>query len=379
VKDIKNLVLIGPAHPYRGGIAHFNESLARSLEQEGVDVTLVSFSLQYPSILFPGKSQYTDAKSPADLKIKRWISSVNPVSWISAARKIAELKPDLVVIRYWHPFLAPALGSIASRLVAKNIKVIGMVDNAIPHEPKFYDIPLLKYFARRCTAFFTLSNAVAKELNALGLNKAIETSPHPIYDIFGEPVDKQLARKKLKLNQHDKIILFFGFVRAYKGLDLLIQALGLDLVRRLKIKLIVAGEFYDEKKKYMDLIDSLDLSDTIIIYDEYIPESDVKYFFGAADLVTQTYKTATQSGVTQIAYQFNKPMLVTDVGGLSEIVENEVAGFVVPPEPEAIASALQRYFGEAREAPFISAVKKNKERFSWTFFTQKLISFAQSL
>jgi len=379
VKDIKRIVLIGPAHPYRGGIAHFNESLARSLKREAEDVTLVSFSLQYPSILFPGKSQYTDSNTPADLGIKRWISSVNPISWRSTAHKIMELNPDLVVIRYWHPFLAPALGSIASRLSSKQIRVIGMVDNAIPHEPKFYDLSFLKYFARNCAAFFTLSDAVANDLRELGLNKPIETSPHPVYDIFGDPAEKMEARNKLHLNPKDKVILFFGFIRAYKGLDLLINALGLDLVRELKLKLLVAGEFYEEKQKYIDLIASLNLTDSVIIYDKYISESEVKYFFGAADLVTQTYKTATQSGVTQIAYQFDKPMLVTDVGGLSEIVDHEETGFVVAPEPEAIAKALHRYFHESKETNFVSAIKERKDRFSWTFFTKKLLSFAKSL
>lgn len=379
MEGIEKIVIVGPAHPYRGGIAHFNESFARSLQTEGILVTLVSFTLQYPSILFPGKTQFTDSESPNDLNITRWISSVNPLSWFSAAEKMARLKPDLVVIRYWHPFMAPSFGTIARKLQAKKIRVIGLVDNAIPHEPKFYDKSFLKYFARNCSGFFTLSKAVANDIQSLGLNKSVETSPHPIYDIFGEPVSKSSARTELKLGADENVVLFFGFIRAYKGLDLLMRALADNLVRQLKIRLIVAGEFYEEKKKYTDLIEELGLEDSVMICDDYIPEDRVKYYFGAADLVAQTYRTATQSGVTQIAYHFDKPMLVTDVGGLSEIVENGSTGYVVEPKPKAIASALHRYFTESKEELFTLAVKKRKDRFSWPFFTKKFLSFAKSL
>ena len=376
---VSNIVIVGPAHPYRGGIAHFNESFARSLKRQNISSTLVSFSLQYPSILFPGKSQYTDSKAPEDLDIKRWISSVNPISWKSAAKKISKLHPDVVVIRYWHPFMAPALGTIAGSLRKRGIKVIGLIDNAIPHEPKFYDLPSLRYFAARCTGFFTLSTAVAEDMNKLGLSKPIETSPHPIYDIFGHKVDKAEARRELGLRPEDRVLLFFGFVRAYKGLDLLLQSMAQKMVRQLNVKLLVAGEFYEDKKKYTDLIQSLNLQDKVIIHENYIPEDRVKFYFGAADLVTQTYKSATQSGVTQIAYHFDKPMLVTNVGGLSEIVDHEKNGFVVEPNPQAIGAAIYRYFHDHKEDAFEIAVRKGKERFSWSFFTKKFISFAESI
>jgi len=372
-------VLLGPAHPYRGGIAHFNESFARSLQAQNKQVELVSFSLQYPSILFPGKTQFTDATPPEDLRIKRWVSSVNPFSWLRSARKIIKLNPDLVIIRYWHPFMAPSLGFIASKLRAAGIKVIGLVDNAIPHEPRFYDKAFLQYFARNCSAFFTLSGSVASDLKHLGLKKPIETSPHPIYDIFGEPLSKSDSRSELQIDAGERVVLFFGFIREYKGLDLLLKALAEKMARQLKIKLVVAGEFYDNKKKYTDLIEELDLQNLVDIYDDYIPEERVKYFFGAADLVAQTYKSATQSGVTQIAYHFDKPMLVTDVGGLSEIIEDGVSGYVVKPEPQAIARALQRYFTGSEEDRFVQAVRERKDRFSWSFFTKKFLSFAETL
>jgi glycosyltransferase involved in cell wall biosynthesis len=220
---------------------------------------------------------------------------------------------------------------------------------------------------------------VSNDIQSLGFNKSVLTSPHAIYDIFGEPVSKSAARAELKLGADEHVVLFFGFVRAYKGLDLLLQALADNLVRPLKIKLIVAGEFYEEKKKYTDLIKVFGLEGTVIIRDDYIPEDRVKYYFAAADLVAQTYKTATQSGVTQIAYHFDKPMLVTDVGGLSEIVEDGVSGYVVDPEPQAIAQALYRYFTESREESFTHAVRQRKDSFSWSFFTKKFLSFAKSL
>lgn len=377
--EIEKVVIVGPAHPYRGGIAHFNESLARSLTEENISAIIASFTLQYPSVLFPGKTQFTDNAPPDDIVIHRWISSINPLNWLNTAKKIYNLKPDLVIIRYWHPFMAPALGTIASKLSGNKIKVIGLVDNAIPHEPRFYDKSFLRYFARNCSAFFTLSESVATDLRSLGLNKPVETSPHPIYDIFGDHVSKSTARRKLQLSQDEPIVLFFGFIRAYKGLDLLLQALSDDMLRQLNIKLMVAGEFYDDKKKYLDLIEELNIADSVVIRDDYIPEDRVKYYFGAANLVAQTYKTATQSGVTQIAYNFDKPMLVTDVGGLSEIVEDGVSGYVVEPEPKAIARALHRYFTESREESFVQAVKTRKEMFSWSFFTKKLLSFANSL
>jgi len=379
VNGIEKIVLLGPAHPYRGGIAHFNESFARSLQAQNKQVELVSFSLQYPSILFPGKTQFTDATPPEDLRIKRWVSSVNPFSWLRSARKIIKLNPDLVIIRYWHPFMAPSLGFIASKLRAAGIKVIGLVDNAIPHEPRFYDKAFLQYFARNCSAFFTLSGSVASDLKHLGLKKPIETSPHPIYDIFGEPLSKSDSRSELQIDAGERVVLFFGFIREYKGLDLLLKALAEKMARQLKIKLVVAGEFYDNKKKYTDLIEELDLQNLVDIYDDYIPEERVKYFFGAADLVAQTYKSATQSGVTQIAYHFDKPMLVTDVGGLSEIIEDGVSGYVVKPEPQAIARALQRYFTGSEEDRFVQAVRERKDRFSWSFFTKKFLSFAETL
>ncbi len=346
---------------------------------EGYPVELVSFYLQYPSILFPGKTQKSEGEPPKGLTIHNWLSSVNPFSWRRAAKKIIALNPQLIVIRFWIPFMAPALGALAKKLRKKGITVIGLIDNAIPHESRGLDKTLSTLFFKHCTAFFTLSESVADDLKVLAPGKKIQTSPHPVYDIFGYPVKKAQAREKLDLDPEQNYILFFGFIRAYKGLDLLIEAMGTDAVRKLDLKLIVAGEFYEDEQKYRDLIQKLDLKDSIIIRSNYIPQDEVKYYFCAANIVAQTYRSATQSGVTQIAYHFERPMLVTDVGGLAETVPNGKVGYVVPPNSGAIAEAIVRFFSEMNEIPFAEKAAVEKERFSWSHFTRKFIDFADQL
>jgi glycosyltransferase involved in cell wall biosynthesis len=375
----KRIILVGPAYPLRGGIAHFNESFCRSLMAAGCEAEILSFYMQYPDVLFPGKSQKSSGKAPADLKIHNLLSSINPLSWRNAARKIVRMKPDMVVIRFWLPFMGPALGSLARALQKKGIKVVGLVDNAIPHEARPMDKALSNWFFKHCDAFFTLSGSVASDLQRLAPGKPVETSPHPLYDVFGQAVSKDEARKNLGLNPDRRYLLFFGFVRAYKGLDLLLDAMGDDRVRELNLRLIVAGEFYESREKYDELIEGLELTENIEIRSDYIPDEDVKYYFCASNLVAQTYKSATQSGVTQIAYHFNRPMLVTDVGGLAEIVPDGKVGYVTPKEPKAIAEAIVRFFEENREDEFSKEAERRKSRFSWEHFTQKFLSFAEKL
>jgi glycosyltransferase involved in cell wall biosynthesis len=373
------IVLVGPAFPLRGGIANFNESFARSLQSDGYRVELVSFSYQYPSILFPGKSQKAEGPPPNDLSIHEWISSVNPASWGAAARKIKKLNPSMVVIRFWLPFMGPALGTIAKICGRANIPVIGLVDNAIPHEKRPLDRQLSAYFFKYCDAFFTLSKSVAEDLKTFEPQKSTETSPHPIYDMFGEKVDQELAREKLGLDKNDQYVLFFGFIRKYKGLDLLLEAFTNSKLKSLSIKLIIAGEFYDSKNEYLDYIASNDLQKKVILFDDFIPQNEVKYYFSASNLVAQTYRSATQSGVTQIAYNFDKPMIVTNVGGLAEIVPDGKVGYVVEPNAEAIARALIRFFEEGKEAEFSKGAADFKEVFSWSYFTRKFLRFTKSL
>lgn len=375
----ETIVLVGPAYPLRGGIAHFNESFANTLAADGYDLKIVSFYLQYPSFLFPGKTQKAEGDPPRDLEIYPLISSINPLSWKKAAKVISSWKPTVVVIRFWIPFMGPALGTIARILRKKGVMVIGLVDNALPHEARPADKILSRYFFKNCDAFFTLSKSVGEDINRLAPGRPVATSPHPLYDFFGEKVSKIQAIKELNLDPDFRYILFFGFVRKYKGLDLLMEGFAKSGLKSQKVKLIVAGEFYDDSSTYFELAKSLQIEESMVFRNEYIPEAEVKNYFCAAALVAQTYRSATQSGVTQIAYHFERPMLVTDVGGLSEIVPNGKAGFVVDPQPDAIAESLARFFQDDLEEEFEKNVAVEKERFSWSHFKHEFLSFVNQI
>ena len=363
----KKVIIIGPAFPFRGGIANFNNALAKEYHNRGDQVIIYSFILQYPSFLFPGTTQYESGEAPKNLKIKTLINSINPFNWISVARKINNEHPDYVVIRYWLPFMAPCLGSIA-RLLSKKIKIIAITDNVIPHEKRIGDTFLTRYFVKSCDAFLSLSASVMDDLSIFTDSKHKKFIPHPIYDIFGDVIPKEKALESLGLTIKDKHLLFFGFVRKYKGLDLMLQAMSDSRIINLGVKLIIAGEFYDDKVEYTDMISDLGIEKNIIMKSDFIPADKVKDYFCAADMITQTYRTATQSGVTQIAYSFNRPMLVTDVGGLAEIVPNNKVGYVTSQNPIAIADSIIDFYKNNREEEFTLNTIKEKEKFSWKSF-----------
>ena len=362
--SVKKVIIIGPAHPYRGGIANFNNSLADAFFKNGDDIEILSFKLQYPSFLFPGKTQFESSDPPKNIKIKSIINSINPFNWFNVAREINRKNPDFVIIRYWLPFMGPCLGSIA-RLLNKKIKILAITDNIIPHEKRFGDFFLTKYFVSSCDAFVTLSASVLEDLTQFTKSKNKKFTPHPIYDTFGEKIDKSVAKKNLELNINDKYLLFFGFVRKYKGLDLMLHAMSDQRIKDLGVKLIVAGEFYDNIDFYLDLINELDIDSNIILKSDFIDERDVKNYFCASDMITQTYRTATQSGVTQIAYHFERPMLVTDVGGLAEIGPDKKVGYVTTQEPKIIADAIVDFYTNNRELDFEKNTKTEKLKFSW--------------
>ena len=370
----KKVIIIGPAYPYRGGIANFNNSLAKAFKKSGNEVEVISFKLQYPSFLFPGKTQYESSDPPEDIIITDLINSVNPLNWVSVAKTINKKKPDYVIIRYWLPFMAPCLGTIA-RLLQKKIKILAITDNIIPHEKRFGDFYLTKYFVSACDAFLTLSASVLDELSQFTNSEKKKFVPHPIYDTFGKKLDKERAKKNLKLNFEDNYLLFFGFVRKYKGLDLMLQAMSDKRIKDLGVKLIVAGEFYDSIDYYLDLMKELDIEKNIILRSDFIDEKDVKNYFCASDMITQTYRTATQSGVTQIAYHFERPMLVTDVGGLAEIVPNKKVGYVTSQNPTEIADAIEDFYLNKREKEFEKNTSFEKMRFSW----QSLVNAIEEL
>ena len=371
-------IIIGPGHPLRGGIANFNESLCAELNNSGIETKVFSFKFQYPTFLFPGKTQYASGPGPGGLIIKPLINSINPLNWMRVASMINQEAPDFVIIRYWLPFMGPCLGSIALQLNNK-IKIIAITDNVIPHEKRPGDRVFTQYFVNACHGFIAMSSSVLDDLKQFTSNTNTRFLPHPIYDIFGSKVSKEEALVKLGLNPSDKHILFFGFIRKYKGLDLLLSALHDSRLKQANIKLIVAGEYYQDQSYYENIIDQYDLRNQVILRTDYIPAEKVKYYFCAADLVAQTYRSATQSGITQIAYHFERPMLVTNVGGLPEIVEDGKVGYVVAPEPLAIANAIHTFYSDNKEAEFAVNVQEGKKRFAWSTFVDGVLDLVKSL
>jgi len=362
---LKNIIL-GPAHPFRGGIANFGESLCIAFNKKSIDSSIITFTMQYPGFLFPGTTQFDNGKAPENIKIDRLINSVNPFSWISTANKIRNLKPDYLIINYWMPFMAPALGTIARRVQkGTDIKIIAITHNVIPHEKRLGDKQLTNYFVKSCDGYVTLAKSVLDDLKVFTSNPNSVFIPHPVYDIFGEKVSKYEAKKALCLDHKYKYILFFGIVRKYKGLDLLLEAFGQGNFKIEGIKLIVAGEFYEDESNYDTIIKKYALEEQIIFTKSFVASENVKNYFCASDLIVQPYRTATQSGVTQIAYHFERPMLVTNVGGLAEIVTHNKVGYVCEPNPEAIAFSINDFFTNNREEEFSKNTSSEKHRFSW--------------
>lgn len=368
------IVILGTAYPYRGGLAAFNERLARQFSDEGQNVTIVTFSLQYPSFLFPGKSQFLESPPPEGLAIKREVSSVNPFNWFSVGKRLRKQRPDILVFKYWLPFMAPCFGTIA-RIAKRNrhTKVITVFDNVIPHERRPGDKLLTRYFLSAIDGAVAMSESVLNDLTLFRRDIPSKLSPHPVFDNFGTPVDRNIALRTLGLDPSYSYILFFGFIRKYKGLDLLLEAFSHKELRGRKIKLIVAGEFYEDPAPYREIVNKNNLGDEIIFFDRFINDSEVSLFFSVADLVVQPYRSATQSGVTQIAYHFEKPMLVTDVGGLSEIVADGRCGYVVRPEAGAVADAIKDYFTNNRKEQFTTGVKEEKAKFTWNKLTAAIM------
>lgn len=361
------VVIIGPAYPLRGGLATYNEQLARAFRAAGDEVRLVTFSLQYPNFLFPGQTQFSTEAGPSDLAIEVSLNSVNPLSWLAVGRRLRRERPDLVVFRFWLPFMGPALGTVA-RLVRRNghTRVVAITDNVIPHEKRPGDGLLTRYFLRACDGFVTMSRSVLSDLQRLGFgDKPALYRPHPLYDNFGPIKPKAKALAALKLPDNVGYLLFFGFIRAYKGLDILLEAFADARIAMLPIKLIIAGEFYEDVAPYKALIQHYKLQDRLILATDFIPNEEVVNYFCAADLIVQPYKNATQSGVSQIAYHFERPMLVTNVGGLAELIPAGVVGYVVPPTAAAIADAVVDFYANRREAGFSAGVREEKKRFSW--------------
>lgn len=373
------IIIIGSAHPLRGGgISTFNEILAQHLQNHNAEVKIYSFSLQYPSFLFPGNSQFTDEPAPKDLKIKSEINSISPYNWVKIGQRLRKEKPDLIIVRYWLPFFGPCFGTIL-RQVKKNkhTKIISILDNVVPHEKRPGDRVFTKYFLKPVDSFISMSHEVLRDLRTFEPEKPALYSPHPVYDNYGDLISKQKAKKMLGISNVEKAILFFGFIRKYKGLDILLDAMSDERIKEMGVKLIIAGEYYGDKEFYEQKINDLNLQDQLILHTDFISNDEVGVYFSAADCVVQPYRSATQSGISQIAYHFEKPMIVTNVGGLPEIVPNEKVGFVTEVNSKAIADAILRFYEEEKEHEFIENIKVEKQQYQWSYFVENIFKMYQ--
>lgn len=373
------IFIIGPAYPLRGGLATFDELFCKAFNEQGHDCEIISYSLQYPNFLFPGSTQFdTSGNAPKNIKIHTLINSVNPLSWIKTARFIKKQKPDFIVFRFWIPFMGPALGSIARMVRKSGVKVLAITDNVIPHETRPGDVAFAKYFINACDGFVTMSKAVMKDLEKFTSTVHKKYLLHPLYTSFGEKLNKIEARKALELPSDKQLVLFFGLIRNYKGLDMLLDAMN-ELKSNPNINLVIAGEFYEDKQPYLDLIKKYGIENQVILHGKFIANEDVKLYFSAADLVALPYRSATQSGVTQVSFHFEVPTLVTNVGGLGEIIPDKVAGYVVESNGKSIADGIKDYFENNRMPSFTEGMKKEKQKYDWKIFVDEVIDLYKKI
>ena len=370
------VVIIGPAHPLRGGLASFNERMAKEFMIEDYQTSIYTFSLQYPSFLFPGTTQFSSEPAPSTLDIHVKINSINPLNWIKIGLELKKIKPDLIVVRYWLPFMGPCLGTIL-RIIKRNkkTKIVCIADNIIPHEKRIGDSIFTKYFIKPIDAFITMSSSVLNDLKQFTSKPAQEIA-HPLYDNFGNKMDADVAKKHLQIPLNTKIVLFFGFIRKYKGLDTLLEAIYIlkqkGYFKNHLIQFLIAGEYYEDAKSYEDLIEKYQIKEQLIMRTEFIADSDVKYFLSCADCVIQPYKSATQSGVTPLAYHFEVPMIVTNVGGLPKLVPDTI-GLIAEPNAQSIAEKIETFF-EQNNSIYISNIKEEKKKYTWGKLIQTIIN-----
>lgn len=366
-----NVVIVGTAYPLRGGIAHYNALLAEYLKKKH-SVETITFKRQYPKLLFPGKTQEETGTPMYVEPAPQLIDSINPLNWIAVAKIIRNKKPDLVIFKYWLPFFGPCFGTIAKFVKKKaHTKVLFICDNIIPHERRIGDIQFTRHAFKYVDYFIVQSDVVEQQLNQHFPDSMYRKVPHPVYENFGLPQPKQRAREVLGIKS-EKVILFFGYVRPYKGLMVLIEAMK----QIAGVLLLVVGEFYDEEAKYRQRVKNLNLESCIRFIADYVPNEDVTTYFSAADVIVLPYLSATQSGITQIAYNFDKPVIATNVGGLAEVVIDGKTGFIVPPNnPGAIASAVKRFYEGQMEKEFKANVKIEKKKYSWDNFVDAIEGF----
>lgn len=370
------ITFLGPAHPYRGGLAAIMHTMAALYQRWGHRVELKTFTVQYPSLLFPGKSQYASTAAPEGLQIERCLNTTNPLNWLRLGLRLKRESPDLVILKYWTPFMAPAFGTVA-RLARRNghTRFLCQIDNVEPHEPHFFDRWFNRWFLGSMDGFVYMSEQVGRELRAYTDAPAL-FSPHPMFENYGEPIAREEALTALGLNPERRYALFFGLIRDYKGLDWLLEAWR-ELILQGRIStdytLLVAGEFYADRRAYDALLADSVLQERVILHDRFIPDEEVKNYFSAADFLVLPYKTATQSGVTQIAYKFRLPVVVTDVGGLKEIVPDGRCGFVCAPSAEGVAHAVEQIARPEQQELMRVAMAEESKRFTWERMCEKLL------
>src|SRR6185312_11059178 len=373
-----SVVIIGPAHPLRGGLATFDQRLAREFLQQGYECLIYSFSLQYPSFLFPGTTQYSSDPPPEGLTILPRINSINPLNWLSVGEELRRRKPDILVVRYWLPFMGPALGTILRRVRRnRHTRIVAITDNVIPHEKRPGDTLFTRWFLHACDGFVTMSEKVMQDLRRFEPVKPARQVIHPLYDNFGESIPTGMARELLRtkgvgIGDRDRVLLFFGFIRKYKGLDIAIRAMADPRVRDLGVRLLVAGEFYEDAAPYNELIAGLHLGDRLVLQTSFIPDNEVRDYVCAADVVIQPYRNATQSGVTPLAYHFEKPMIVSDVGGLPALVPHGKVGLVAAPDPTSMAEAILRFFSLGADY-FLPGLRSEKTKYSWSRMVENIL------
>lgn len=370
------IAILSPFYPYRGGIAQFSGRLYTELQKEN-EVKAFTFTTLYPEFLFPGKTQYvTEDDTATVIDSERVLNSINPFSYIKTAKRINKYEPDVLIVAYWMPFMSPAY-SIICNLINKKTKIIALVHNVISHEPSFFEAPLAKLFFNRCDGFIALSEPVKKDLQRLKPNSKVLVKEHPIYDHYGDRIDKAMACKDLGIKDYKKNLLFFGLIRDYKGLDMLIEAMA-DLDD--SYQLIIAGECYGDFSKYQRLIGQSPLRDNIVAMEQYIPDSLVPTLFSASDVLVLPYRSATQSGVIALAYQMELPMIGTNVGALGETIRESQTGLVTEKvSKEAISKAILDFFNTSDIDIYKENLLKEKKRLSWANFAQSIEDFVKGL
>jgi glycosyltransferase involved in cell wall biosynthesis len=372
---------VGTAYPMRGGIAQFNALLCRELSRAH-DVRVYSFTRQYPSILFPGKTQLESGGDPAPVEARAMVDSVNPWTWRRTAEAIARERPDALLFKYWIPFFAPCFGTIArgvrrrTERAGRRARVVLICDNIIPHEKRPLDAALTRYMLGAADAFIVMSRSVLDDLRRFVPDARAELVAHPLYTHFGEPTPKSDARRRLGWEEGERVILFFGYIRAYKGLDLLLRAMP-AIRARTGARLVVLGEFYEDRAPYDRLVERLGIADAVTMRGDYVANEEVGVYVCASDLLVLPYRSATQSGIVQVGMQLERPVVSTRVGGLSEMIEDGRTGLLVAPEDEtALAGAVSRFFEEGLETPLVAGIRAAKGRMGWNVLAEAVVRLA---